>query len=425
MFRVTIPAAMLDGIIARLVRGAERVEITGAIHDEDFPEFIACDSSPPRGIRGLIVLEEKFAHPSVLSVPDDVRLVLELGREARLGRARAWRRDAKAHGGWIRGSELFLPGPRMVRVALGPATNPTPREAAENERWSRTRGALGSAAHDRLRSLRVGIAGLGRLGCVLARNFAGLGVRALALMDPDSVELHNTGEGGFFGEGDIGQPKVHAWENWLAVHHPEIEVNAIAASVSLAVTQRALSGCDLVVSAADHPAARLMAAATATAYSRPLIDVGTQVLPTGGEITMGLDVRFIFPSRCLLCLGGVGPDEAVARHIIESPDFERAFTSGRDGLAERPGSLDSLNQLAAAHAMRLLEEGLLGRLTGHTWRREEFTLDGHSAGTYLTPAPRGGPCFCQFAGWGTAAAPHLLEILDERAALVAQSSSRP
>jgi hypothetical protein len=304
-------------------------------------------------------------------VPPDTRIILQIGRGARLGRARAW---IRMNEGWIRARDLFLAGPRMIRLALTPAVEP---DSPDDAPWAATRGALGASAHSALRSLHVGIVD------------------------------------------DVGQHKVHAWENWLAVRHSAMEVTAIPASISTAKAEFAIAACDLLVAAADNPAARILVASTAAAFGRPLLDVGTQILIAGGTSgagpTMGLDVRYIFPGRCLLCFGGAGPDEALARRVIASPDFEQQYFATRDGLAERVGSLDSLNNIAAAHATRMVEDGLIGRLAGDTWRREEFLPDGHSQSTYLSPGRGFLPCFCRFAGWGVAAAPLVLPILEERA----------
>jgi molybdopterin/thiamine biosynthesis adenylyltransferase len=411
--RITIPVSDFESALPQLLEGRGEIDITGALDEFAGTQFIATRISPPRPVIARLSLRERFVHPTMAGVPPDTRIILQIGRGARLGRARAW---IRMNEGWIRARDLFLAGPRMIRLALTPAVEP---DSPDDAPWAATRGALGASAHSALRSLHVGIVGLGRLGCVLARNLAGLGVAGMAIVDPDKVELRNTGEGGFFGPDDVGQHKVHAWENWLAVRHSAMEVTAIPASISTAKAEFAIAACDLLVAAADNPAARILVASTAAAFGRPLLDVGTQILIAGGTSgagpTMGLDVRYIFPGRCLLCFGGAGPDEALARRVIASPDFEQQYFATRDGLAERVGSLDSLNNIAAAHATRMVEDGLIGRLAGDTWRREEFLPDGHSQSTYLSPGRGFLPCFCRFAGWGVAAAPLVLPILEERA----------
>jgi molybdopterin/thiamine biosynthesis adenylyltransferase len=280
------------------------------------------------------------------------------------------------------------------------------------EEWarrSRTIGALGEEAFRRLVRLRVGFVGIGRLGGdILFRLAETAGLRRAVLVDPDHVELHNTGESLFYDEASIGQLKVHAVENWLALHQPQVEVAAIAGSVTQGKAIDELKRCDVIVSAADHPAARLAAGAVAAAYGRILLDVGTLV---SARNSLAADVRLILPERCLLCYGGVS-GEATGRMVIASPDKESA---PRDWRQERAGSLDSLNDLAACAARRLLERCIAGVQRQSAWLQfdetDEFPLRLNEP---KPPSER--ECFCSIAGWGDAGIPRVLEVLSKREA---------
>jgi len=125
---------------------------------------------------------------------------------------------------------------------------------------------------------------------------------------------------------------------------------------------------------------------------------------------MGADVRLTLPGeRCLECLGGLADPEG-ARHALASAEAERAARLDRDWRAERAGSLRSLNQLAAAVALRLWEDLVAERVRSSTWLHVEFDHAGRLSVTDRT-APRSGTCrLCGLAGWGEAGLARVAEL---------------
>ncbi len=146
------------------------------------------------------------------------------------------------------------------------------------------------------------------------------------------------------------------------------------------------------------------------------MDVGTQI-NREGEVAFRADIRLVSPEHCLLCCGGVA-NAAEGRRILSSPDFENEFMMLRDWRSERPGSLGSLNRLAAAFAHRLLEDYAAGRVRSSVWRRVELNRQGGAQVIDLPVAanPDGQPCACRILGWGDLGIPHFLHLLNRRAA---------
>jgi molybdopterin/thiamine biosynthesis adenylyltransferase len=432
MNTLTYPQKLLVAHLRELMQGgrrpagrALRVPLGRSWTREGLDFIVACVPTPC-DLSLRLTLSPAFGPPGRGADESDLAscaVALAVGEgEALGGQARGWFRE-DGGGEWQSLDRLHLTGGGLDRVRLrdaGPKSSGVGRIAVadesiiapeEFERRSRTIGALGEDAFRRLSQLRVGFVGMGRLGGdMLFRLAETSGLRQAVLVDPDRVELHNTGESLFFDEASVGQWKVHAVENWLAIHEPQVEVAALAKSVSHGSAIDALKRCDLIISAADHAGARVAAAAVAAAYGRVLIDLGTLV---GREGALAADVRLVLPERCLLCFGGVS-GEAEGRPVLASPDAETASARSRDWRSERAGSLDSLNDLAACAARRLLERLVSGRQGDSVWLQFDETEEFPLRVNQPQPPPER-DCFCSIAGWADAGIPRVLEVLERRA----------
>lgn len=386
-------------------------------------DYIVAGAPTPSELFLRLTLATEFKPPGDLDEQNSAGFAaaLTIGTGNIAGQARGWVREEG--GAWQPLDSLYLPGNGMDRVRLSGQDHPfTAADAAntpdgprvkpeEFEGMSRTIGALGPETFLRLTGLRYGFVGLGRLNSnLLFRLVETSGLRHCVLVDPDRVELHNTGESLLFDESSIGVPKVHAAEDWLALHHPGVEVAALTRSITHGEAIAALKGCDILVSAPDHSGARLAASAIASAYNRVLLDIGTLVSRDG---RLGADVRLILNERCLLCFGGVS-DEGRGRASLASPDRERSDLHDRDWRSERAGSLDSLNDLAACAGRRLVERCVAGQQRESVWLQFDETAEFPLRVSQPQPALER-ECFCSIAGWGDAGIPRILEVLERRA----------
>jgi hypothetical protein len=325
---------------------------------------------------------------------------------------------------------LHLIGPGMhrlpVQTPLGVASasepsrsEPKPPHAAgeqaqPEQRWSRTIGALGgTAAWKRLSSLRVGVIGCGRSGSLAATALARLGVRELLLIDPDRVETHNLGEMDGVPDTAVGHPKVVAVVKYLrsmSPYWPESLVPLVA-SVTSQAGLTASRGCDVLFCCVDSDAARFATAILATLYHRVLVDIGTGILTGTGATDqntgarravrrLGADVRLILPGDgCLLCRGDLR-NYAGAVADLTQPAVPAQPPVAQDWRAQRAGSFRSLNQMAVAVGVQMLQDLVVERLPGSTWAHLEFDDHGRLAVQYPTPAPRPDCPLCTRAGLG-------------------------
>jgi hypothetical protein len=244
-------------------------------------------------------------------------------------------------------------GPGLPRF---PFATPSPAGLVpgNQERFSRTIGALGKAAFHRMQSLRFAVVGCGRTGSLVAEHVAAHGVAGLTLIDPDVIEPHNLGEMVGDLDGSLGGAKAAAIAERLRRFGLGTEVKAVTASVQSLDALFALKEADVVISCPDNPSARLATAGVAALYLKPILDLGTGILrgPAGREV--GLDVRWLPPGRCVSCLG-------MAREANEPG---------------RLGSLRSLNSWAVGLGFTLLEQFLGGSLAEPLWVQGDVGTDG-------------------------------------------------
>jgi molybdopterin/thiamine biosynthesis adenylyltransferase len=332
-----------------------------------------------------------------------------------LGAAAGWvAAGCRVAGAWEPAAALTLVGPGLVRVPLQDGRSqwivtPTAVGPAPDAFLSRTAGALGPDAFARLRQLRAAIVGCGRLGSLAAEALAAVGVGGLALIDPDRLEEHNLGEMAGVGPADLGRPKAAALAQ--AVRRlpaaTGTAVTAVAASVLTLPALAAIKPADVLVSCADSAAARLAAAVLAAVYLKPLLDVGTAILPEPDGRRMGADVRLVLPGRCLVCFGGLA-DLAQSREALLS-----GTTARRDGdfRTERMGSLRSLNSVAVGLGQTLLEQFLSGWLRDSLWLQVDIDTAGRPHLRHrVPPAPARCP-LCQLTASGDAGLERLADGL--------------
>ena len=296
----------------------------------------------------------------------------------------------------------------------GPTIHPSfsnQQAVAMQTRWSRTIGALGAEGiWERLTRLRIAVIGCGRTGSLVAVMLARLGIPQLTLIDPDLIEPHNLGEMDAITDADLGRPKAEA----IADHqralmpHPLASPLPVVAPIHHPEAHAAVTACDVLVCCCDNDAARLTTAVLATLYHKILIDVGSGIFfdaPTAprqpGHRTMGADIRLIVPGDgCLLCHGHLtNYAQAVANLVTRwTPP-----TSQSDWRRQRAGSLRTLNQLAAALGIQMLQDLVAERLRASTWAQVEISDTGQLSVQYppsLTPAR--GCALCAKAGLGDA-----------------------
>lgn len=172
----------------------------------------------------------------------------------------------------------------------------------------RTTDTWGEACQRDLARLRMGVVGVGSVGCMVAETLARIGVERLVLIDPDKVETHNLDRLLYAGPQDVGTKKVEL----VAKHLPKsatahrFDVRTYAEPVQHESPCAAAIECDILFSAVDRPLPKDLLNRIAYAHCIPVI-AGGVFIDTKPDGTLGQaawSVQTVGPGhRCLRCDG--------------------------------------------------------------------------------------------------------------------------
>lgn len=311
--------------------------------------------------------------------------VLWLGRGAEAGEFVG----VAKQGEWVEPVRVLrLIGPGLPRVTAVDFTETRTPTAPDLERWSRRIGALDLQTCQRVWTMRVVVAGEGRMAAKVAGTLARWGA-PLTLIGPDRVERHNLDAGEGLTPADLGRPKAEALAEYLLRLGTGAPVEAVVARIQDEAARPALADAELLIGCVDNDAARAFLGRWARCNGLPLLDFGASVRREGDRWRAGADVRLVVPGDgCLLCLGRLAAGEA--------------DQGGGDWRQQRAGSLEELNGCAAGAGLLMLTQFLAGRRGQSAWGRLE--LDGEAGWPELQTVPRtslsGCPgCAENFSGW--------------------------
>jgi molybdopterin/thiamine biosynthesis adenylyltransferase len=268
-------------------------------------------------------------------------------------------------------AEIRVVGPRGIRI-LGEA--PKPLSSWENAVFDRNIKAFGKESQAWLRSLHLGICGLGGVGSLFAAYARGLGFRRFTLVDPDRVEASNLNRLLGATPKDVGKPKVAVVARELRRSDPRIEVNPVFGRVQEAKAQKALVEADVLVGCVDNDAARMELQILAARFLKPLLDLGAGIILREGKVReMAGQAAFYFPGGpCLLCQG-LDPANLASEEVLA---LREAFGYVQGGpVEETPTAVVTINAGLAALAADLLVRYLTGFSSVPTFLR--FDLLNH------------------------------------------------
>ncbi len=167
-------------------------------------------------------------------------------------------------------------GPKSYTVQFNDALVPAP---VRRNLLRRTFETLGQAGQDTISRCRVGVVGLGSVGCIVAEALARIGVTNVTLVDPDRVEEHNLDRLLYATRRDIGKMKVDLAARAMRRNATADKVHITSLPVPLqseSAYQAALD-CDVIFSCVDRPVPRDVLNYIAQAHLIPVIDGGVAV----------------------------------------------------------------------------------------------------------------------------------------------------
>ena len=194
---------------------------------------------------------------------------------------------------------------RRLRLTWNDELVPPPRRRAV---LRRTTDTWGYARQADLARLRIGVVGLGSVGCLVAETLARVGVERIVLVDADRVERHNLDRLLYAGENDVGRLKVELAAESLrrSATAADFQVDAHPAWLQRQDCYRAALDCDLLFSCVDRPLPKDLVNHIAYAHCIPVVFGGVFV-DTKRDGALGQAawsvVRAGPERRCLRCDG--------------------------------------------------------------------------------------------------------------------------
>ncbi len=188
--------------------------------------------------------------------------------------ARFWEEDGQMHRRWC--EKVRVVGPRSYTIYFNDNLVSPPQR---KEILRRTFDTWGQEAQQTISRLKVGIVGLGSVGCIVAEAIARIGVTQAVLIDPDKVEKHNLDRLLYGTVKDVGKLKVVLAKRAMQRNATaeKMEVTALPVSVHEEFAYRAALDCDVIFSCVDRPVARDVLNYIAQAHLIPVIDGGVAV----------------------------------------------------------------------------------------------------------------------------------------------------
>ena len=228
----------------------------------------------------------------------------------------------------IRSVEAPLAG-RRFRTAQ-PSSN------AQNPVFDRHVRAFGAEGQRRIAAAHFGIVGVGGLGAGLAISLARLGAKEFTLIDPDRAELHNLNRlaGMTAADAKLRSRKVEIVARELLAIDPRIKCHLVDQSVLERSAWRSLLKTDVVVTATDNHASRMLLNALSQQYLLPQVSIGALIDTKDGKLEGGYGhVIVMLPGHkrpCLLCSKIVNPIEA---YYEAAPEVHRREAAKRGYIA--------------------------------------------------------------------------------------------
>lgn len=155
---------------------------------------------------------------------------------------------------------------------------------------------FGEAGQRKLRSAEVVLAGLGGLGSAVAPYLVAAGIGRLTIIDDQQVELSNLNRQLLHWERDIGRLKAESAYEKLQALNPQVEIQAIAITITHHNARCLVQDADVVVDGMDNFPTRFVLNKACVQTGKPFVHGAVQGL--AGQITT------IVPGKgpCLKCV---------------------------------------------------------------------------------------------------------------------------
>ena len=249
--------------------------------------------------------------------------------------------------------------------------------SARRETLKRTYDTWGATVQNDLSRMRIGIVGLGSVGCIVAEAMARIGVRQITLFDPDHIEEHNLDRLLYGTAENVGKLKVEVAKAKmeLSATADAPAIKAIPKSIKNRSAFNELLDCDIILSCVDRPVARDILNYVANAHLIPVIDCGVAIAKNHKQDTLEgahWKAHVITPyHQCLRCNRqyNTGMVSAELDGSLDNPSYIRALPTG-----DAPGNQNvfPFSLGVAAMAVNLMTRYLIGQEWWPTVQQQDY-----------------------------------------------------
>jgi molybdopterin/thiamine biosynthesis adenylyltransferase len=225
----------------------------------------------------------------------------------------------------------------------------------DTERYDRSIRFFGKEGQERLAVAKVAIVGIGGLGMHVVQQLALFGVGQLILIEPEELDRSNFNRypGVHYDDPVPGTLKTEVATRMVKLIDPRINVIQIAEPLVSQAAFDSIITSGYVFGCLDEDGSRLILNELCSAYSKPYIDLASDILlgspPTyGGRVCVDWDGH-----GCVACYGEIDVTEAQTGLMNQKARADRNTIYGvpRDLLGEAGPSVVSINGVIASLAV--------------------------------------------------------------------------
>ncbi len=219
--------------------------------------------------------------------------------------------------------------------------------------------AFGAEGQHILKTLTVGIVGLGGTGSIVAEQLTHLGVRNFLLIDPDVIEKTNLNRVVGAKASDVGAKKISVATRHILSINPSVTVKETFGSVLDAKTAQLLADTDLFFCCTDSHGSRAVLNQLAYQYFVPCIDLGVSIAAEKNHVSRVIGrVQMLSPGLgCLACSNLLNAD--LVRYDLMS-SYERQQDPYFIGSALPEPAVISINSTVSSLAVTMFLSAVVG-----------------------------------------------------------------
>ncbi|WP_405232053.1 HesA/MoeB/ThiF family protein [Lentisalinibacter salinarum] len=219
-------------------------------------------------------------------------------------------------------------------------------------RYDRQIRFFGTEGQQKLQKTKVALVGVGGVGSAIAQHLALLGVGHVYVIEPEELDESNRNR--FIGARDKdpvpGSRKAMLAARLIAEINPQVGVTKISDGLVSSKAFDAVKSAHWVFGCFDHDGPRFILNELSSAYTKPYIDVATDVPAPGeygGRVCISLGGQ-----GCLYCLGEIDSD-AVHRYLSSQSErdaIDAIYGVNREALDDKGPSVSPINGVVASLA---------------------------------------------------------------------------